>query len=278
MKTKDAGGCVFFQKTRQKATTLESANTIGNTTTPALALLVETRSLTENKLREVVLNGSIPSAAYDTACTSNAGMAGDPFIQTGRLSNKVITVADGHKPPGSVEDKLHHPLMDPKWKVDMVPALVYQYLLSANKFAQAGYVTICDNQEVNIYEGRITKIIVSEKAVQKRWFFPKARMWRIPLQPHMSNNNTDTLLLNVPTGTESFKTTYTVPKSARIIQHMQTNRNNRPAADEAINNVYELPSTDPTTFYLNDAAGFPNKATWIKAIHKGNYQSWTLVN
>ena len=67
MKAKDAGGYAFFQKTRQKATTIESANTIGNTTTPVPALLAETRPLTENKLREGVLNGSIPSAAYNTS-------------------------------------------------------------------------------------------------------------------------------------------------------------------------------------------------------------------
>ena len=83
MKAKGAEVYAFFQKTRHKATTIESANTISDTATPAPASLAETRSLTENKLIEGVLNGSIKSAAYDTACTSNAGMVGDPFIQTG---------------------------------------------------------------------------------------------------------------------------------------------------------------------------------------------------
>ena len=83
MKAEGAGGYDFFQKTRHKATTLESANTISDTTTPAPASLAETRYLTENKLIEGVLNGSIPSAAYDTSCTSNASMVGDPFIQIG---------------------------------------------------------------------------------------------------------------------------------------------------------------------------------------------------
>ena len=108
-------------------------------------------------------------------------MVGDTFIQTGRPSTKVFTVADGHKTPGYIEVKLHHPVRDPAWSVDMVYALADQSLLSGNKFAQAGYVKICDNQEVNIYDGRTAKIIVSEKAVLKGWFFPKARMWSIPL-------------------------------------------------------------------------------------------------
>ena len=167
MKEKGAGGYAFFQKIRNKATTLESANTISDTTTPAPASLAETRALTEKKLREGVLNGSIPSAAYDTACTSNAGRVGGHLLQTGRPSTKFFTVAYGHKTLGSTEAKLHHPEREPAQTVDMFPTLADQYLLSGNKFAQAGYVTICDNQEVNIYDGRTAKIIVSEKAVPK---------------------------------------------------------------------------------------------------------------
>ena len=160
----------------------------------------------------------------------------------------------------------------------MVPALANQSLLSGNKFAQADYVTICDNKEVNIYDGQTAKIVVPEEAVLKGWFCPKSRMWRIPLQPHIINNNTDTLLLNGPTVTESLNTTYTVPNSSHILQHIKTCCDYRPAPDEAINNVYELPSTYPTIRYLHGAAVFPTKATWLKAIRKGNYQSWPLVN
>ena len=50
MKAKGSGGYAFFQKIRHKATTLESANTISETTTPAPTSLAETRYLTENKL------------------------------------------------------------------------------------------------------------------------------------------------------------------------------------------------------------------------------------
>ena len=83
MKAKGAGCYAFFQKTLHKATTLESVNTTSDTTTAVPASLAEMRPLTEDKLIEGVLNGSIPSAAYNTACTSNAGIMGDTFIQTG---------------------------------------------------------------------------------------------------------------------------------------------------------------------------------------------------
>ena len=47
---------------------------------------------------------------------------------------------------------------------------------------------------------------------------------------------------------------------------------------EYLHNVYELPSVEPTIRYLHGAAGFPTKASWLKAIRKGNYVSWPLIN
>ena len=89
-------------------------------------------------------------------------MVGDPFIQNGRLSNKVFTVAECYKTPGSTEAKLHHPVREPARTLDMVPALSDQSLLRRNKFSEAGYVTICDNKEVNINDRQTAKIVVSE--------------------------------------------------------------------------------------------------------------------
>ena len=101
--------------------------------------------LMEKDLKGRVLNGTIPSDAYDIACTSNAGMIGDTFIQTGHPSTKVSTVADGHITPGSTMAKLHHPVQEPARTVEIVPALSEQSLLRGNKFAKAGYVSICDD-------------------------------------------------------------------------------------------------------------------------------------
>ena len=44
----------------------------------------------EIEVREGILNGTIPSVAYDTAATSSCGKYGDPFISTGHLSTKVF--------------------------------------------------------------------------------------------------------------------------------------------------------------------------------------------
>ena len=96
-------------------------------------------------------------------------MVGDPFIQTIQPPTKVFTVLDGHLTPGSTMEKLHHPFRESVQTVDIFPALANQSLLSGNKFAKAGYVSICDDSEVNIYNGHTIKIVVSEAAVLKGW-------------------------------------------------------------------------------------------------------------
>ena len=56
--------------------------------------------------------------------------------------------------------------------VDMVPALADNSLLSGGKFADTGYVFICDGSKVNMYDGQSFKITVSEEAVLKGWICP----------------------------------------------------------------------------------------------------------
>ena len=131
---------------------------------------------TKQQLKEGVLNSSIPSAAYDTACTSNAGMIGKPFIQTTPKLTKLFSVADGRQTPGPNIVKLHHPIREPARTVDMVPALAGQSLLSGAKFAEAGYILVCNGNEVNLYYSRTARIVVSEEAVLKVWFCPHTKI------------------------------------------------------------------------------------------------------
>ena len=63
----------------------------------------------------------------------------------------------------------------------MLPGLANQYLLSRGKFAEAGYVSVCDGYEVNIYDDRTATITVSDNAVLKGWQCPRTKLWRIPL-------------------------------------------------------------------------------------------------
>ena len=94
----------------------------------------------------------------------------------------------------------------------------------------------------------------------------------------MRNEQTNTLILNVPSGLESLNSVYSLPSSDTITTHVAACCDNRPPPKEVINNVYELPTIEPAIRYLHSAAGFPAKATWLKAIRKGSYLSWPLVN
>ena len=81
----------------------------------------------------------------------------------------------------------------------MVPALANQSLLSGGKFAEAGYVSVCNGDEVKIYYGQTATIIVSEDVVLKGWWCTRTKLWRIPLQEQVTDLNIHTLLLNGPT-------------------------------------------------------------------------------
>ena len=52
---------------------------------------------------------------------------------------------------------------------------------------------------------------------------------------------------------------------------------NDTSAKEHANKVYDLPSIAQTVRYLHAAAGFPTEETWIKAIKKGNYNTWPTI-
>ncbi len=42
--------------------------------------------------------------------------------------------------------------------------------------------------------------------------------------------------------------------------------------------MHKLPSIKQTVQYLHTAAGHPTEDTWLKAIRKGNYNSWPLID
>ena len=46
---------------------------------------------------------------------------------------------------------------------------------------------------------------------------------------------------------------------------------------EEANHAYDLPSISQTVRYLHAAAGYPTKATWIKAIKAGNFNTWPTI-
>ncbi len=173
-------------------------------------------------------------------------------------------------------NKLPLNVRKPARSVNIVPALVENSLLSTNKFVEAGYTVIYDAKEVNFYDARTTKIVVSEATILKGWRCPHTKLWRIPITKVVTNKNTDTLLLDHPHGHDSINAMYQVKTMTVTHDHIRCMGCH--ASKEHIHNVYELPSVKPSIQYLHGAVGFPTKPSWLKAIRRGNYNSWPLIN
>ena len=214
-------------------------------------------NLNEQQIKLGVSDGSIPSAVADTGATSSVGTTRDrtnhAFLPTGRQSNKAF-----HMPNGTVEaateiDELHHDVRHPVKDIHIVPSIEHDSLLSIAKFADANYVAIFDKDELNIYDANKTKVTVSRGAILRGWRCTETNLWRVPLIPHVVNNNTDTILCDRPP-------TEFLPQ--------------RPPPTDAVFNVYELKTQPELVRYHHAAAGFPTKPTWLKAIKNKQFASW----
>jgi hypothetical protein len=194
----------------------------------------------------------------------------------GEQSRAVFHLPSGATAAATTTNKLHLNVRKPARSVNIVPALVENSLLSTKKFVEAGYTAIYDAKEVNFYDARTTKIVVSEAAILKGWRCPRAKLWRVPITEVVTNKNTDTLLLDHPHRHDSINAMYQVETTTATRDHIRCMDCH--ASKEHIHNVYELPSIEPSIRYLHGAAGFPTKPSWLKAIRRGNYNSWPLIN
>ena len=94
-----------------------------------------------------------------------------------------------------------------------------------------------------VHNGGDITIKLTREAVLQGWRDIESGLWRVPLKQEITNDKTDTVLLNMPSPIKS------------------------------ISNVYDLPSVETQIRYLHAAAGYPTKEMWLKAIRKGNYVS-----
>jgi hypothetical protein len=174
-------------------------------------------------------------------------------------------------------NKLHHKIHKPAHSVHIVPTVQHSLLSTSKLVVEADYVAIYDKQEVNFYNAMTTKIVVSEEAVLKGWGCPVTKLWHVPLVDKPDNLNKDTILLDHPTQLKNLNKLYEVQTTQKSRLHIrallaQTNK------EEYIHNVHKLASIEQTVQYLHAAAGHLTEDTWLKAIGKGNYNSWLLID
>ena len=110
---------------------------------------------------------------------------------------------------------------------------VHTSLISVCQMADEGYVTVFDENEYNIYDGKKVKIVISEKVVLKGYRCKNSGLRRIPLKDTILNENMDTIIID------------------------------RPNPGEALSHIFELSSTENTIKYMHAAAGFPVKETRV---------------
>ena len=124
-----------------------------------------------------------------------------------------------------------------------------------------GYFAVYDKNEVNIYDGRKSKTIITEEAVLKGYRCPRKKLWRIPLVKYVQNENTDTLILNSKDRLQSLNTRYQVPTTSDFIDTLHFMIDGAPDTSKGIHHVYDLPSIKSAISYLHAVAGFPTKIT-----------------
>jgi hypothetical protein len=224
--------------------------------------LLDNRTTT---LREGGLNETIPSAVSNTGATSHALLLSAPLIPTSIPSKVVFHLPNGTTAAAFTFNKLLHNVREPVQSTNIVPTLANNSLSSTSKFDDAGYTIVYNNNKVNYYKKATTKIIVLEDAVLWGWRCPCNNLWHVPLVPDVQNLNTDMIRLDHTLGHSSLHAIYEVANTSLTCQHINaiyllTHQR------EYIQNVYKLPSLEPTICYLHAAVGFPPKSTWLKAI------------
>jgi len=119
---------------------------------------------------------------------------------------------------------------------------------------------------------------VTEKSVLQGYRCPHTKLWHIPLKDNVTNPNTNTvLLLNNPDERGSLNPNFHSPSTENITDMLNVLLEQAPNPEEAINNVYDIPSIKPAIRYLHIAAGSPTKTTWFKAIRNYHYNIQPLL-
>ena len=179
----------------------------------------------------------VKTAVIDSGATINLSQVSDGLAPTG-ASNRLVAVATGEASSTTHTAQLPmSQLTTAARETHILPRLGPNSLISVKQLADSGYVTIFHphNGGVTVHDGNDVTLTLKREAVLQGWRDQQG-LWRIPLVDKVLNINTDTIAIN------------------------------RPSPQEAIHNVYELPSIPTMVAYHHASLGFPTKATLLNAV------------
>ena len=138
--------------------------------------------ITEQELKQMVLEGTIETGMADSGATSSCGkqmlsqcgryqLDTSALITTGLPSNKVFRYAEGTTGAASEIKHLPYNLRGKAKEIHITPGLE-NHLISTNKFVEEDYVQVFDKEEVNIYDANDLQIKTTRGAVLRGWRVP----------------------------------------------------------------------------------------------------------
>jgi hypothetical protein len=142
---------------------------LDNTAPPNCRVNKQNKVNNSNKIKEGVLDRSIPSAIADSGATSNVEKTRDrarkAFMATGRKLDKAFRMLNGQVEEANNMDELQHNVRHPAKDIHILPGIERDSLLSIPKFVNSNYIAIFDKDKVNIYNANKTSIVVSHGAI-----------------------------------------------------------------------------------------------------------------
>jgi hypothetical protein len=180
------------------------------------------------------------TVVIDSGATSHFVQESDKLPYLGK-SNKNVYLPDGNTIQATHTVSLPFDTLNAAAReAHVLPELRGNSLLSVPILATHGYTTVfhAGSEGVEVYQKDAVKISATTLPVLQGWR-EQSGLWKMGCRLDMMDAET--------------------------------------TPNDHAQNVYDLPSVPSAIRYLHAAAGYPTKATWLKAIKAGNYASWPGV-
>jgi hypothetical protein len=123
------------------------------------------------------MGGSIPSTIADSGATSGVGAKGDPSQRTGEPSDKRFILPSGEVVQATEIAEYSFNVRAPANELHITPGVSQHSLHSTGKYADANYITVFDEDTVNVYDANDTIITVTNNAILREWRDRDNKLW-----------------------------------------------------------------------------------------------------